>query len=1084
MVPQPTFRTFLPSFFSYLHPGQVLLFFALLSLGSQGLASSSATPTDLLADPTGLPRAATDTPTSRIGGQLYLQLVEPMHNVTIGMGERAVLRCKVEGVPAPNFRWYKNDAPLTSERRRIQIRNYSWGSRLRIKKVDTHDTGYYRCVATNGQDRVSTQAILYVRYMAASNPPGALRLVRPMNNETVQVGNRANLNCKVAGMPTPVFRWYRNDAPLSAEKNLRIDIRNYEWGSRLRIRHVETQDTGYYRCVASNEHQSIATTGILYVKYMDDSHTPATSSGEMGGYCQQYRGAACRKFIGNATIYMDTLRAQGIIENQLTAAFTVIGTSSDLTKRCADYAIPSLCHYAFKYCDEHFPYPQPRQLCRDECEILENDICKTEYILAKTHHLIGEWILPDCSELPLIGTPESANCIRIGIPTMSHINRSHTCYEGKGGGYRGTVAMTKSGIPCQAWNTETPHVHFLRASQYPELAGGHNYCRNPGNEMDTPFCFTTDESTRAEGCDIPKCVRYLPGRLNRLNNVTVLEGGSATFVCRVHTVEGGVPLPAFSWYKNDVPLLAALNPRVEMRHYRWESRLLIRHVVTEDTGYYRCVANNGVEAVGTTGVLFVKFYVDGEMPEGGSDQIMSLIIILVPSISVPLIIALIFFIYCTCRRHGDARGNGNRAAVKGSASETIPLQNLFAKHVPRCPQFPIAAVRFLTELGEGAFGKVYKGELVVTGSGEDAKKILVAIKTLKENATLKTQHDFHREVDMLADLRHQNIVCLLGVVMRDHPMCMLFEYMRYGDLHEFLVMRSPHSDVGGSSDDAGSHSSLDHTDFLCVANQVAAGMDYLASKHFCHRDLAARNCLVGDNLLVKISDFGLSRDIYSSDYYRVQSKSLLPVRWMPPEAILYGKFSTDSDVWSFGVVLWEIFSYGLQPYYGYSNQEVIEMIRSRQLLPCPDNCPARMYSLMLECWNEIPARRPSFNQIHTRLRAWEGMAHSVSNHSNSGSNHSNANAPSSASQSPQHTPKHFPATYTPSQPPYTPFNPPYHRHTPPIPNGYPPHSTPANGTVQNGGVPNGSIPNGGFHGNGKVGNGTHKLPPGVLQSDA
>ncbi|KAI8509568.1 Inactive tyrosine-protein kinase transmembrane receptor ror1 [Branchiostoma belcheri] len=791
------------------------------------------------------------------------------------------------------------------------------------------------------------------RDSSTSNPPGALRLVRPMNNETVQVGNRANLNCKVAGMPTPVFRWYRNDAPLSAEKNLRIDIRNYEWGSRLRIRHVETQDTGYYRCVASNEHQSIATTGILYVKYMDDSHTPATSSGEMGGYCQQYRGAACRKFIGNATIYMDTLRAQGIIENQLTAAFTVIGTSSDLTKRCADYAIPSLCHYAFKYCDEHFPYPQPRQLCRDECEILENDICKTEYILAKTHHLIGEWILPDCSELPLIGTPESANCIRIGIPTMSHINRSHTCYEGKGGGYRGTVAMTKSGIPCQAWNTETPHVHFLRASQYPELAGGHNYCRNPGNEMDTPFCFTTDESTRAEGCDIPKC----------------------------------------------------------------------------------------------------------EMPEGGSDQIMSLIIILVPSISVPLIIALIFFIYCTCRRHGDARGNGNRAAVKGSASETIPLQNLFAKHVPRCPQFPIAAVRFLTELGEGAFGKVYKGELVVTGSGEDAKKILVAIKTLKENATLKTQHDFHREVDMLADLRHQNIVCLLGVVMRDHPMCMLFEYMRYGDLHEFLVMRSPHSDV-------------------------AAGMDYLASKHFCHRDLAARNCLVGDNLLVKISDFGLSRDIYSSDYYRVQSKSLLPVRWMPPEAILYGKFSTDSDVWSFGVVLWEIFSYGLQPYYGYSNQEVIEMIRSRQLLPCPDNCPARMYSLMLECWNEIPARRPSFNQIHTRLRAWEGMAHSVSNHSNSGSNHSNANAPSSASQSPQHTPKHFPATYTPSQPPYTPFNPPYHRHTPPIPNGYPPHSTPANGTVQNGGVPNGSIPNGGFHGNGKVGNGTHKLPPGVLQSDA
>ena len=150
-------------------------------------------------------------------------------------------------------------------------------------------------------------------------------------------------------------------------------------------------------------------------------------------------------------------------------------------------------------------------------------------------------------------------------------------------------------------------------------------------------------------------------------------------------------------------------------------------------------------------------------------------------------------------------------------------------------------------------------------------------------------------------------------------------------------------------------------------------MEYLADHHFVHRDLAARNCLVSDHMTVKISDFGLSRDIYLTDYYRINSKALLPVRWMPPEAILYGKFTTESDVWSFGVLLWEIFSYGAQPYYGYTNQQVIEMIRNKQTLSCPSECPANIYSLMVQCWNEQPQNRPTFNILHKRLRNWKAV---------------------------------------------------------------------------------------------------------------
>ncbi len=253
---------------------------------------------------------------------------------------------------------------------------------------------------------------------------------------------------------------------------------------------------------------------------------------------------------------------------------------------------------------------------------------------------------------------------------------------------------------------------------------------------------------------------------------------------------------------------------------------------------------------------------------------------------------------------------------------------------------------------------------------------------------------------MLTELQHPNVVCLLGVVTQEQPVCMLFEFLPQGDLHEFLIMRSPHSDVGCSSDEDGTvKSSLDHGDFLHMAiqvgykrclslcphlyrmdccffklieikirflsssfavlfllaalgsymmifslsnqTQVTAGMEYLSSHCYIHKDLAARNILVGEQLHVKISDLGLSREIYSSDYYCIQPKTLLPIRWMPPEAIAYGKFTTDSDIWSFGVVLWEIFSYGLQPYYGFSNQEVMEMVRKRQLLPCPEDCPPR-----------------------------------------------------------------------------------------------------------------------------------------------
>lgn len=335
--------------------------------------------------------------------------------------------------------------------------------------------------------------------------------------------------------------------------------------------------------------------------------------------------------------------------------------------------------------------------------------------------------------------------------------------------------------------------------------------------------------------------------------------------------------------------------------------------------------------------------------------------------AVPVALALVLTIICMCRRKKDSGGQ-HKPLRKAGVNNQLELNTLLAKQPLRIREFPMSNIRFLQELGEGTFGKVYKGELL--GFYGETNVCTVAIKTLKDHAAGKIQQDFRREVELMTDLQHPNIVCLLGVCMKEEPMSMLFEYMSQGDLHQHLMMHSPNSDVSVSDDDGNSHV-LDHSDMMYIATQIASGMEYLAGHHFVHRDIAARNILVGDNLTIKISDFGLSRDVYSSDYYRVQGKSLLPVRWMPPESILYGKFTSESDVWSFGVALWEVYSYGLQPYYGYSNQEVIEMIRARQILPCPDDCPSRIYSLMVECWHEMPLRRPNFKEIHQKLRQWK-----------------------------------------------------------------------------------------------------------------
>uniref|UniRef100_A0A3Q3WHZ4 Tyrosine-protein kinase receptor n=1 Tax=Mola mola TaxID=94237 RepID=A0A3Q3WHZ4_MOLML len=291
------------------------------------------------------------------------------------------------------------------------------------------------------------------------------------------------------------------------------------------------------------------------------------------------------------------------------------------------------------------------------------------------------------------------------------------------------------------------------------------------------------------------------------------------------------------------------------------------------------------------------------------------------------------------------------------SSNSLLKTDTFVQHIKR------HNIVLKRELGEGAFGKVFLAECY--NLSPDQEKILVAVKTLKE-ASDNARKDFHREAELLTNLQHEHIVTFYGVCVESDPLIMVFEYMKHGDLNKFLRAHGPDA-VLMAEGQTTRPVELTQSQMLHIAQQIASGMVYLASQHFVHRDLATRNCLVGENLLVKIGDFGMSRDVYSTDYYRVGGHTMLPIRWMPPESIMYRKFTTESDVWSLGVVLWEIFTYGKQPWYQLSNNEVIECITQGRVLQRPRTCPKEVYDLMLGCWQREPHMRLNIKEIHGLL---------------------------------------------------------------------------------------------------------------------
>ncbi|XP_036591052.1 fibroblast growth factor receptor 2 isoform X7 [Trichosurus vulpecula] len=301
-----------------------------------------------------------------------------------------------------------------------------------------------------------------------------------------------------------------------------------------------------------------------------------------------------------------------------------------------------------------------------------------------------------------------------------------------------------------------------------------------------------------------------------------------------------------------------------------------------------------------------------------------------------------------------------------STADAPMLAGVSEYELPEDPkwEFPRDKLTLGKPLGEGCFGQVVMAEAVGIDKDKPKEAVTVAVKMLKDDATEKDLSDLVSEMEMMKMIgKHKNIINLLGACTQDGPLYVIVEYASKGNLREYLRARRPPGMEYSFDINRVPEEQMTFKDLVSCTYQLARGMEYLASQKCIHRDLAARNVLVTENNVMKIADFGLARDINNIDYYKKTTNGRLPVKWMAPEALFDRVYTHQSDVWSFGVLMWEIFTLGGSPYPGIPVEELFKLLKEGHRMDKPANCTNELYMMMRDCWHAVPSQRPTFKQL-------------------------------------------------------------------------------------------------------------------------
>uniref|UniRef100_A0A8C7I7X4 Fibroblast growth factor receptor n=1 Tax=Oncorhynchus kisutch TaxID=8019 RepID=A0A8C7I7X4_ONCKI len=447
-------------------------------------------------------------------------------------------------------------------------------------------------------------------------------------------------------------------------------------------------------------------------------------------------------------------------------------------------------------------------------------------------------------------------------------------------------------------------------------------------------------------------------------NRTAMVGSDVEFVCRVFSD----PQPHIQWLKritingsrvgpDGLPYVRALKTAGFNTTDREMEVFTLRNVSVEDEGEYTCLAGNSIGVSHHSAWLSV---IKGTLVY---KPLHGLTLITVYPLSLP---PLLFLKVSVDSSSSLQSGVCLVRPYRLSSGATPTLVGVSVYELPADPLWELSRDRLSLgkPLGEGCFGQVVLAEAAGLDREKPSRLTKVAVKMLKADATEKDLSDLIAEMEMMKMIgKHKNIINLLGACTQDGPLYVVVEYASQGNLREYLRCRRPVDLEYWSGPTQAPLDSVEVRELVSAAYQVARGMAYLALQKCIHRDLAARNVLVTEDNVMKIADFGLARDIHHIDYYKKTTNGRLPVKWMAPEALFDRIYTHQSDVWSFGVLLWEIFTLGGSPYPGVPVEELFKLLKEGHRMDRPAACTEELYIMMRDCWHAVPSRRPTFQQL-------------------------------------------------------------------------------------------------------------------------